>query len=149
MGGVARIVSFILRGGRCSERYGMSGSEACHRSRAVFDVEVLSFSLPFAFFVYFLFFASLGRYEAPSISPLCISHSSSVHDIQLISECRLRISLGIGSVISSPHELPINILLSLLFVGEEAGTEAVALRFCDRVTAALVISVMRYSGLLR
>ena len=30
MGGVARMVSFIRKGGRLSERYGISGSESFH-----------------------------------------------------------------------------------------------------------------------
>ena len=143
------MVLFIQSGGRCSERYGILESKAWPCSRAIFDVEVLSACFPFAFFVCFLFFGSLGQYEAPSFSHFCISHSSSVPDIQLISECRLCISLGIGSVISSLNELPIEILLALLFVGDEVGTEVFALRFCDLVTATLVISPMRYSGLLQ
>jgi len=38
MAGVARMVSFRRKGGRFSERYGISGSEAWPSSRAVFDV---------------------------------------------------------------------------------------------------------------
>ena len=143
------MVSFILSRGRCSERYWISGSEAWPSPRAVFELEVLFVSYPFDFFACFLFFGSLGQYKAPSFSPMCISHLSSVHDIQLISECRLCISLGIGSVVLSPHELPIEILLSLLFVGDDVGMEALALCIWNLITAALIISVMRYSGLLQ
>ena len=53
MGGVARMVSFIRKGGRLSERYGISGSEAWPASRAVFDVEVLSGSFLFVFLLCF------------------------------------------------------------------------------------------------
>jgi len=80
------------------------------------------------------------------LSPDNISHPSSVHDIQLISECRLSISLEIGRVVLSPQEFPIDILLSLLAALDVAGEEAEGLRFWERVTALLVISSIRYSG---
>jgi len=69
-----------------------------------------------------------------------------VHDIQLISECRLSISLEIGRVVLSPQEFPIDILLSLLEALDVAVEEGEALRFWERVTALLVISSIRYSG---
>ena len=125
------MVSLILTGVRCPERYEISGSKVRPFSRAVFDVQVLSVCFLVVFFVCFLFFKSLGQYEAPSFSSLCILYSSSVHDIQLISEYCVSISLEIGSVLSSPHKLPIDILLSLLLVGHKVGAEAMALRFYD------------------
>ena len=69
-----------------------------------------------------------------------------MHDIQLISEYRLSISLEIGRVVLSPQEFPIDILLSLLAALDVAGAEAEALRFSERVTALLVISSIRHSG---
>jgi len=47
------MVSFIGKGGRIAERYGISGSEAWPASRAVFDVEVLSCSFLFVFLLCF------------------------------------------------------------------------------------------------
>ena len=41
---------------------------------------------------------------------------------------------------------PIDILLSLLAALDVVGQEAEAFRFCERVTALLVISSIRYSG---
>jgi len=146
MGGVAREVSFIRKGGRLSERYGILGSEAWPSSRAVFGVEVLSCSFLFVFLLCFRTLGSFGQEPAPSFSFLCISHPSSVHDIQLISECHRSISLEIGRVVLSPQEFPIDILLSLLAALDVAGEEAEALRFWERVTALLVISSIRYSG---
>jgi len=66
--------------------------------------------------------------------------------MQLISEGRCSISLEIGRVLLSPREFPIDILLSLLAELDEAGEEAEALRFWERVTALLVISPIIYSG---
>jgi len=71
MGGVARIVSLMRKGGRLSERYGISGSEAWPSSRAVFDVEVLSCSFLFVFLLCFQTLGSFGQYPAPSFSFLC------------------------------------------------------------------------------
>ena len=69
-----------------------------------------------------------------------------MHDIELISECRRSISLEIGRILLSPHEIPIDILLSLLAALDVAAEEEEALRFRERVTALLVISSIRYSG---
>jgi len=63
-----------------------------------------------------------------------------------MSQCRRSISLEIGRVLLSPQEFPIDSLLSLLAALDVAGEEAEALRFCERVTALLVISSIRYSG---
>jgi len=140
------MVAFIRKGGRLSERYGISGSEAWPASRASFDVKVLSCSFLFVFLLCFRTLGTFGQYPAPSFSFLCISHPSSVHDIQLISECRRSISLEIGRVLLSPQEFPIDILLSLLAAPDAAGEETEALRFWERVTALLVISSISYSG---
>jgi len=59
MGGVTRMVSFMRKGGRFSERYGISGSEAWPASRAVFDAEVLSCSF---LSVFLLCFRTLGSF---------------------------------------------------------------------------------------
>jgi len=61
MGGVARMVSFIRKGGRLSERYGISGSEAWPASRALLDVEVLSCSLLIVFLLCFRTSGSFGQ----------------------------------------------------------------------------------------
>jgi len=136
----------MRKGRRFSERYGISGSEVCPSSRAVSDVEVRSCSFLFVFLLCFRTSGSFGQYPAPSFSFLCISHPLSVHDIQLVSECRGSISLEIGRVLLSPQEFPIDILQSLLVALDIAGEEAEALRFWERVTAWLVIWSIRYSG---
>jgi len=69
-----------------------------------------------------------------------------VHDIQLISDCRHCFSPEIGSVLLSPQEFPIDILLSLPAALDVAGEDAEALGFWERVTALLVIPSIRYSG---
>ena len=61
MGSVARMVSFIGKGGRLSERYGISGSKAWPASRAVFDVEGLSCSFLFVFLLCFRTLGSFGQ----------------------------------------------------------------------------------------
>ena len=50
-----------------------------------------------------------------------------MHDIQLISECRLSISLDIGRVLSSPKVFPVDILL-LLLGGLDAGADDYVLK---------------------
>jgi len=145
MGRVAMIVSFIQKGGRFSESYSISGNEAWPSSRAVLDVKVLSCSFLIHFLLCCLTLGSFGPYPARFFLYLLISHPSSVHDIQLISECRRPISLGIGRVLLSPHECPIDIWLWLLDALDVAGEEAEALRFWERVTSLLVISSRTYS----
>jgi len=61
MGGAARMVSFIWKGGRSSDRYGISESEAWPSSRAVFDVEVLCCSFLFVFLLCFRTFVFFGK----------------------------------------------------------------------------------------
>jgi len=60
MGGVARVVSFILKGGRFSERYAIFGSKAWPSLRAVFDIGVLSCSFLFVLLLCFLTLVSFG-----------------------------------------------------------------------------------------
>jgi len=61
MGGVARMVSLIRKGGRLSERYEISESEAWPTSRAVFDVQVVSCSFLFVFLLCFRTLGSFGQ----------------------------------------------------------------------------------------
>src|ERR1700761_1726782 len=107
------MLSCIRIGGAYSERYGISG-------RAVGEFSLLSFGLKSVFFfplarlLCLRCLGSLGQYLAPFLSSLCTSQSSSVHERQLIAECLLSISLGIGRVTVSPQVFPTEIRLSLL-----------------------------------
>src|ERR1700759_5309656 len=134
------MLSCIRIGGAYSERYGISG-------RAVGEFSLLSvgpksvFFFPLARLLCLHCLGFLGQYLAPILSSLCTSQSSLVHERQLIAECLLSISLGIGRVTVSPHEFPMEIRLSLLVtLGLLCGG---VLRFWDLVTAFVLISFMR------